>query len=74
MVIDEGDAMQNRIIRRSEVLARIGLSSSTMYAMIAEGKFPKPMRLGKRAVGWKENDLDAWLESLQPHDGDRHVF
>ena len=33
--------------------------------MIAEGSFPKPVKLGKRAVGWREADLRAWLNSRQ---------
>ncbi|KFE34194.1 phage transcriptional regulator, AlpA [Thioclava atlantica] len=41
----------------------VGLSRSTLYAMIAEGRFPKPVRIGKRAVGWREADLRDWLES-----------
>lgn len=39
-----------------------GLSRSTIYAMIAEGTFPKPLRLGKRAVGWPESAINEWLE------------
>ncbi len=51
------------ILRRKEVEKRTGLSRSTLYAMIAEGKFPKPVKLGKRAVGWREADIAAWLDS-----------
>lgn len=54
-----------QILRRREVEALIGLSRSSIYAMIAEGTFPKPIKLGKRAVGWRESDLQAWLESRQ---------
>jgi len=31
--------------------------------MMAEGNFPKPVQLGKRAVGWRESDIAAWLQS-----------
>ena len=55
------------ILRRPEVERRTGLSRSTLYAMMAEGVFPKPVRLGKRAVGWRESDVLAWLESRQQH-------
>lgn len=55
--------MTHRILRRSEVEAFTGLSRSTIYAMMAEGEFPKPIKLGKRAVGWREADIAAWLES-----------
>ena len=55
--------MRAVIFRRPDVERITGLSRSTLYAMIAEGDFPKPVRLGKRAVGWREADISAWLES-----------
>ena len=50
-----------RFLRISEVQARTGLSRSTIYAWSAEGRFPAPVRLGGRAVGWIESEIDAWL-------------
>ena len=55
--------MTERILRRPEVEARTGLSRSTLYAMMAEGTFPKPVLLGKRAVGWTEGAISKWIES-----------
>jgi len=53
--------MIERIYRRPEVEKITGLSRSTIYAMMAEDRFPQPLRLGKRAVGWRGSDLDAWM-------------
>jgi prophage regulatory protein len=55
--------MTAQILRRPAVEARTGLSRSTIYSMMAEGRFPKPVRLGKRAVGWMESAISDWLES-----------
>lgn len=55
--------MKNRILRRYDVEQMVGLSRSTLYAMMAEGDFPKPVKLGKRAVGWHERDVLEWIES-----------
>jgi len=55
--------MNQRIYRRPDVEHLTGLSRSTLYAMMAEGSFPKPVKLGKRAVGWRGADVLAWLES-----------
>ncbi len=55
--------MTDQILRRPAVEARTGLSRSTIYAMMAEGRFPKPVRLGKRAVGWMESTISEWLNS-----------
>lgn len=50
------------ILRRKQVEKRTGLSRSTIYLRIQEGKFPKPITLGGgRAVGWLENEIEAWL-------------
>ncbi|MBU3261729.1 AlpA family transcriptional regulator [Roseovarius sp. PS-C2] len=55
--------MLPKTLRRPDVERITGLSRSTLYAMMAEGEFPKPIKLGKRAVGWRESDIAAWLES-----------
>ena len=57
--------MQNRILRRSQVEAQIGLSRSSIYQMMSEGEFPLPIKLGKRAVGWAQSDIDEWLNNRQ---------
>jgi len=56
------------IHRRGQVEARTGLSRSTIYEMMARGEFPRPIRLGKRAVGWSEAAISDWLNSRKPHD------
>ena len=50
------------ILRRKQVEKRTGLSRSTIYLRIQEGTFPRPISLGERAVGWLENEIEAWLE------------
>lgn len=57
--------MSETILRRPAVETRTGLSRSTLYAMMARSEFPRPVRLGQRAVGWRESDVAAWLESRQ---------
>lgn len=52
-----------RILRRPEVEARIGLGRSALYAMIQRGDFPAPVRLTGHAVGWRESEVDAWIAS-----------
>lgn len=49
-----------RFLRRAEVEARTGLPRSTIYQMISDGQFPKPVRLTPRIVGWIEAEIDAW--------------
>ena len=53
--------MTYSILRLPAVKARTGLSRSTIYLRISDGKFPKPISLGGRAVGWIESEVDDWL-------------
>lgn len=52
-----------RILRQPEVLARTGLSKSTIYQFIKEKQFKPPIKLGARAVGWLEADVEEFLAS-----------
>lgn len=54
--------MVTSILRLPAVKARTGLSRSTIYLRVSDGKFPKPVSLGGRAVGWIESEVQQWLE------------
>lgn len=54
--------MATAILRLPAVTARTGLSRSTIYLRISEGRFPKPVSLGGRAVGWIDSEIQGWLE------------
>jgi prophage regulatory protein len=57
--------MLPQIIRRKDIEKRLKISRSSIYAMMSQGEFPKPVRLGRRAVGWKSTDIEKWLQDLQ---------
>jgi len=57
--------MTAKVLRRPDVEDRTGLSRSSIYALMAEGQFPRAIQLSKRAVGWRETDIIEWLESRQ---------
>ena len=50
-------------LRMPSVVRRTGLGRSTIYRLIAECKFPSPVKLAGRAVGWRRIDLDRWSEA-----------
>ena len=52
--------MASAILRLPAVMARTGLSRSTIYHHIAKGIFPRPVKIGPRASGWIEAELDDW--------------
>ena len=57
--------MKHRVIRRPEVETITGIPRSTLYAKIALGDFPAPIKIGQRAVGWLEAEVNDWLSSRQ---------
>ncbi len=59
--MDQGTDAPTRVLRLPRVQARTGLSRSTIYVRVANGSFPQPIRLGDRAVGWLESEVDAWI-------------
>ena len=63
---------RDRLLRLPEVLQLVGLSKSTIYHMIAQGEFPDQVRLGRRAVGWWESEIETWKESRPPVRGLLH--
>jgi prophage regulatory protein len=48
------------VLRLPAVLLATGLGRSTVYRMIAERTFPAPVKLAKRAVGWRQDDVRSW--------------
>lgn len=49
----------DRIIRLRTVLARTGLSRSTIYRKIREGTFPAQIRISTNGAGWHESDINC---------------
>jgi prophage regulatory protein len=49
-------------LQRPKVVAkRIGYGKTSLYRLVAQGKFPKPIQLGERAVAWPSDQVDAWI-------------
>lgn len=51
----------DRIIRLKTVLARTGLSRSTLYRKIADGTFPAQIRISVHGAGWRESSVERWM-------------
>lgn len=52
-----------RMLRVRQVCQVTGLGRSTIYLMESEGRFPRRVQLGLRAVAWIEADVQAWLQA-----------
>ena len=54
--------MEHQIIRLKDVIALTGLSRSTIYLRMVQGKFTNKINLGSRAVGWISSEVNEWIE------------
>lgn len=50
-----------RLIRIREAIQKTGLSKSSIYDLMAQGRFPQTVRLGGRSVAFVESEVDAWI-------------
>lgn len=63
--------LQSLIVRPSNLKATVGIGKTHAYAKINpkspayDPAFPKPVRLSARSVGWRIDDLKAWLDARQ---------
>lgn len=58
-----GQAAPRNLIRLAEVQKRTALSRSSIYAKIAAGTFPRPVKQGASSV-WVDTEVQAWIDAL----------
>jgi prophage regulatory protein len=63
MQLEPGSAQPRRILRMPEVERRTGRARSSIYRDVASGLFPAPLKIGPRAIGWLEVEIEAWLSA-----------
>lgn len=56
--------MIKKIYRLPEVINMTGLSRSSIYLRVSTNEFPKPIKIGRRAVGWPEESIIAWQAKM----------
>jgi prophage regulatory protein len=57
------DDAPSLFLRLPAVMKMTGLGRSTIYRMVAQRRFPCPVRITNRAVAWRRIDLDQWSEA-----------
>ena len=51
------------LLRLKAVMEMTGLKHAMLYKLIAEGKFPKPIKLTERCVAWLLSEVEAFIQS-----------
>lgn len=57
----EKGEFRTTLVRLNQVKARTGLSRSTLYAYVRDGRFPAPVAISERCVAWVEGEIDRWI-------------
>ena len=56
--------MIKKMYRLPEGMNMTGLSRSSIYLRVSTDEFPKPVKIGRRAVGWPEDSIIAWQSKM----------
>ena len=58
-----GEIIMQKIYRLKNVIEVTGMSRSTIYRLMDQDKFPKPIKLTQRIIGFLEEDIDQWIQN-----------
>ncbi len=53
-----------QLLRLSDVTKLTGLSRATVYRLVEKDRFPRPRRIGDRAVAWVNSEVEKWADGL----------
>ena len=59
----------DRLLRIAQVREITSLSRSVIYEQMDEGRFPRPLKVGKQAVRWRESEIEQWIDGLKKSTG-----
>lgn len=58
-------SLQEMLLRIGAVSTITGLSVPTIYRMMSQGGFPRPLKITSHARAWKLSDINAWIDSRE---------
>jgi prophage regulatory protein len=54
-----------QLLSTKDLIQKLRKSRSWIYSEMNAGRFPKPIKIGARAVVWREADIANWLQARQ---------
>lgn len=54
--------MHSRILKAKEVAERVSISTSQVYRLARDGRFPEPVKITENRSGWLETEVDQWID------------
>ena len=58
----------DRIMRKSEVIEVTGIAPGSLWHIMKTGQFPKSVKTSKRTMGWRQSEVQAWLNEVQKNE------
>jgi prophage regulatory protein len=52
-----------KILQLKQVIDITGLGRSSIYKYVSQGKFPLPLQLTERRVGWLDSEVKQWIQT-----------
>ena len=66
--------LNSKFLRLPQVIDRTGYRKTVIYERIQQGDFPRPVKLGPRAVAWLDSEVEEWMRSrLKARDAEEVV-
>ncbi len=62
--IDFTTLPDSALVRQRDLLTILPFSASTLWRRVAEGSFPKPIKLGEKTTAWRWSGVRKWLEEV----------
>ncbi|VXD08642.1 conserved hypothetical protein [Enterobacterales bacterium 8AC] len=59
--LTELNLLDDKLVDMAFITTFTGLTDKWFYKLISEGKFPKPIKLG-RSSRWLESEVEAWVQ------------
>jgi prophage regulatory protein len=66
LINSEGPMTTQTLLRLPAVIAMTGLRRSTIYKLMAEGRFPCSRKISSRLVAWSTADIVRWIDTREP--------
>lgn len=61
------DSTARLALSAAEVARLLGVARSQVFKLVAAGRFPKPIRVGRRTPRWLMPDLEEYLKKGGSH-------
>ena len=66
--------MPDKLLNWESVTKRLGISRTTLWRWMRDGKIPAPVAIGSTTRRWRESDVDRFIATLRRSDGGEVVI